>query len=416
MKKNNEVELFGLCLVLGIGTVVAGGDGVQVLGYGLSTLGASMLGFSLINNANPYNNLFRALKLEINDRVPKFLERKETNYGYCLTFRLLAGMSTDDFEKKKLAIEQHLNRKIEITYNNWRIFIKVYEKQLEELIPYEFSKCKGILEFNIGKVLGDKTLNLDLEKAVHLLIAGETGSGKSTLVRSIITNIVLSRRKVSLHLIDLKNGAEFNLFRKSNIVKTFSRNIDEAEVVLENLIEEVNKRYDLFFENDVVDIREYNKLKNIKKLDYQICIIDEFADLQNEKGSISSVEVLAAKARACGVHLIISTQRPDSKILNGRIKANIPCVIGLKTMNSLNSRIIIDEDGLEKLRGRGHGLLRYGNLTEFQSMFLEVVKARELIKHTYIEKEIKREVKEEIGKLDNLDFIKDLGVDIDDSN
>src|SRR5699024_9828369 len=129
----------------------------------------------------------------------------------------------------------------------------------------------------------------------------------------------------------MKNGAEFNIFKDCNIVESFSRNIEEAYYTLKSLIDEVDSRYDTFFENDVVNIQEYNKLKNIKKLNYQIVIIDEFADLAYEKDAIHTLETLASKSRASGIYLIISTQRPDAQIVNGRIKANFPCTIGLKT-------------------------------------------------------------------------------------
>ncbi|MBS4538233.1 DNA translocase FtsK [Clostridium sp. D2Q-11] len=218
-------------------------------------------------------------------------------------------------------------------------------------------------------------------------MAGETGSGKSTLLRSIITNLILNGKynRYELHLIDLKNGAEFNVFRKSKYVKSFSRTIEDAEKILNKLIIEVDDRYDKFFKNDCVDIQEYNK-KYRSKMKYKIIIIDEFADLQNEKDSIQILETLAAKARACGIHLIISTQRPDAKVLNGRIKANVPSVIGLKTMNEINSRIIIDHSGLEELKGMGHGIYKFDKEIEFQSMNISSGTARDLIKHTYINK------------------------------
>ncbi len=398
MKDKENLALCGGCVGLGIATVILGSSDINWLGYTLGAVGGATGMVEVIRGRNPYRRLFENLKLSVGDIIPRYLGKRKTDYGYQITLSLPAGLSTKDFEKNKLEIEQYLNKKIDIEYANHRIYMKVYEKELEKLIPYEFAKCKGMLEFNIGAVFGEKSITLDLEKVVHLLIAGETGSGKSTLVRSILTSIILSNRKVTLHLIDLKGGIEFNVFRKCKMVKSFSRNIEEAESVLNKLLIEVDRRYELFYENDIVDIKEYNSTKGLRKLNYEIVVIDEFADLQDEKGSISAVETLAAKARACGIHLIISTQRPDAKILNGRIKANVPGIIGLKTMNSLNSRIIIDEDGLEKLRGQGHGLLKYGELTEFQSMFLTPKSAKELVKHTYVEKVIKEKKKEVMKK------------------
>lgn len=407
-RKANELSIFAGCLALGIATLTFGSNNVEWLGYGLTTLGGATTLLDTINKANPYKRLFENLNLHVGKVIPKYIRKRKTDYGYCVTLSLPPGLSTKDFDKHRLAIEQYLNKKIDIEYVNHRVFLKVFEKELDTSLIYEFTENKNILEFTIGVTFGGKIVKVDLEKAVHLLVAGETGSGKSTLLRGILTNIILANKRVSLHLIDLKNGAEFNVFRKCKVVKSFSRTIEEADIILSKLLIEVDRRYDLFYENNVVDIREYNNIKGFRKLDYQVVVIDEFADLQDEKGSISAVETLAAKARACGIHLIISTQRPDAKILNGRIKANVPGVIGLKTMNGLNSRIIIDAEGLEKLRGKGHGLLKYGEFTEFQSMFLSTKDARELIKDTYVEKTIKEKKKEIIGEVSNLDFIKGL--------
>ena len=285
--KDNKKENFTLyagCFGLGIATVMLGSSDINWLGYTLGAVGGVAATFDTFGSKHPYKKLFENLKLSVGDVIPKYLGKKKTEYGYQVTLSLPPGLSTKDFEKNKLEIEQYLNKKIDIEYANHRIYMKVYEKELEKLIPYEFVKCKGILEFNIGAVFGEKSITLDLEKVVHLLIAGETGSGKSTLIRSILTSIILSNKKVSLHLIDLKNGAEFNLFRKCKMGKAFSRTIEEADVVLSTMLIEVDRRYDLFYENEVVDIREYNSTKGLRKLNYEIVVIDEFADLQDEKG------------------------------------------------------------------------------------------------------------------------------------
>ncbi|MGJ0846605.1 FtsK/SpoIIIE domain-containing protein [Tissierella praeacuta] len=402
-----SAELCGLMLASGVAVIKI--MNMPFIGYSISGLGVILMASKMLNHINPYKKLFENLKISINEETPKLIEKIATTYGYSLRFNLPVGLSSHDFIKNQLAIEEYLNRKVEIEYKNHNVFIKVFEKELDKNIPYEFIKCKRPLEFAIGKKVNGNFVTIDLEKMIHLLIAAETGGGKSTLLRSIITSIILSNRKIGLHLIDLKNGAEFNVFRKSSAVKSFSRNTDEAENVLNKLTNEVNRRYDLFFENDVVDIKGYNKLKNKKKLDYQIVIVDEYADLQNERESTKAIEILAAKARACGIHLIISTQRPDKEVVNGRIKANIPTVIGLKTMNEINSRIIIDQKGLETLRGRGHAILKHTELTEFQSMQIEIEDVKRLIAHTYRDKSKDDEnIKKNYGKIVNFDFLEML--------
>ena len=409
--KGKEYDLdVTLSAVIG-GMAIAKLGGMEALGYVVASVGCLSTMVEVKRLFNPYKALFENLNIKAGNQVPRYIKKRKADYGYIATFSLPYGLSTNDFENKKLAIEQYLNKRIEISYNNYRMFMKVFETELEKSPKYNIPEVgKKVLEFPIGIGYG-KNIKVDLQEIVHLLIAGETGSGKSTLLRGIITSLILNR-KVELHLIDLKNGVEFNVFRKCKQVKTFSRNIDEAEEVLFDLLLEVERRYDLFYENNVVDIKEFNQLKNIRRLGYKAVIVDEFADLQDEKGSISAIERLAAKARACGIHLIIATQRPDAKILNGRIKANIPGIIGLKTMNELNSRIIIDDSGLEKLRGQGHGYFKFASLTEFQAYFLTVEEARDLIKHTYIDK-IKKTVappQEPIinGVLKDISFIKDM--------
>jgi S-DNA-T family DNA segregation ATPase FtsK/SpoIIIE len=103
---------------------------------------------------------------------------------------------------------------------------------------------------------------------------------------------------------------------------------------------------------------------------------------------MNMIEYIARKARAVGIHLILSTQRPDKDILNGKIKANIGNILGLKTTTQVNSRIIIDTEGLESLRGFGHGIFKSagGEYTEIQSMLIEPEQAKKLIKHTFEQK------------------------------
>lgn len=414
-KEISLVELGTAALVVGACSSVFSLGSIGVLMYGL---GASCYAYNILSNkGSTYKKLWTNTGLINKDgAMPLLINKRKREFGYDLVFTLPTGLSTEDFEKNKKAIEQHLDKRIEINYANKKLIISVYEKELQSEYPYEVIETKNITDLVIGYGFSGKPEIVDLSECPHMLIAGESGSGKSTALRSIITTLILTKniKDLELHLVDMKRGAEFNLFKKCEIVKSFSRTKEEALEELMLISDEVDRRYNLFYENDCVDIKEYNQRFRNRKLKYKIVIIDEFADLQEEKESQMIIEELSAKARACGIHIIISTQRPDAKILNGRIKANIPTVLGLKTMNSTNSRIIIDESGLEDLRGKGHGILIHKGKTEIQAMNLSPQQARNLLQPLYkkesgiIKMQKKEKAQEKTGEIKDFGFLKSL--------
>lgn len=419
---------YGL-LMAGMSSLVFGSTIAEVLSsssivsIGFQTIGiGSILLHYLSKFDTKWEKLFKNtglyIKGEDKDVFPNLVSKKKTKYGYLLQFQCLEGITSNKFIKNQLAIEEMLNCKVDISYHNNFIFIKVYKKPLKTNYPFEKIKINGALTLTLGySYKGLEAVNLSKGEP-HCLIAGETGAGKSTLLRGILTNIVLNYdpKKLEIHLIDLKEGVELGIFKKCGIVKSFSKNKDEAEKTLYRLLAEVKRRYNLFYVNDCVDIVEYNKKFKRKKLNRKLVVIDEYSLLKNEKNSTSVINELAAIARACGVHLILCTQRPSAKVIDGDIKANIPLIIGLKTMNELNSRIVIDERGLEDLRGHGHGIIRAnGEKIEFQSMNISPGTARDLLK-PYYKKEIIRIEKVKVnqvkpkntGEVENFDFLKVL--------
>ncbi|MDU6263738.1 MAG: FtsK/SpoIIIE domain-containing protein [Anaerocolumna aminovalerica] len=404
-KKDNKESLIYTCTytIIGGALISAMYTPWAIAGNLLISGGFMAMAYSAVN-WTPFDRLFRNLGLGIDGAYPFPKGKEKTDCSTIYRFTLPCGLCLKDFDDNKDAIEQHLGRDIEIKYTYKEIQIEVFKDKMKTLYDYEPFAIDGDVPVIIGYDRKGNLVSCDLANVEpHMLIAGETGGGKSTSLRSIITNFIL-KSKVKLHLVDLKNGAEFNLFQKSSHVETFCRNIKETENLLMNLSIEVDRRYDLFYENDVKDIKEYNKKFKHKKLDYQVLIIDEFADLQGNKNCMAILEELGRKARACGIHLILSTQRPDHKVLTGPIKANISVILGLKTLNSTNSQIIINEPGLEKLRGQGHGIFKRGNKVEIQAPYLDTDKARDLIKHTFVE----RKAKTESTEIKNFDFLEVL--------
>lgn len=347
--------------------------------FWINTLYLTGIG-SIVYHVADKNRRYRKLWEGIGfKQFPHLKEKKITSYGYCLRFTLPPGMSTKDLEDHKEAIEQYLGNDIQIKRVGRNTLIEVYSNKLDTNYEFELIETKG-LKIPIGFSF-NKIVYVDLKEAIHILLAGQTDSGKSTLLRLIITYLILMK-DVDLYLVDMKQGVEFKMFEP--YVEKVTNTIQSSKELVKKIRQEVNRRNRLFVKKNCIDIYEYNKKVKNNKLRHIVLVVDEFSELRydNKKdGSIPVFEQLAALARNTGIHLIIATQRPESNIITGLLKANFPTIIGLKTLNELNSRIIIDHSGLEKLRGRGHGILQIkGQETEFQAMNLPSNEAKKLLK------------------------------------
>jgi S-DNA-T family DNA segregation ATPase FtsK/SpoIIIE len=336
-----------------------------------------------------FDLVFRELGLGTDTRYPIMKSKKKYSHSITYKFTLPPGLTTDDFIKKQIAIEQHIGKKINIEYINKGLFIiEEYTMNAIPFYDYEPIELKGNVPIVTGKDRKGNYICFDLAEGTepHLLLAGSTGCGKTTAIHSIITNIILFTN-VNLHLIDLKHGASFNVYKKSSHVKSFADTLEKAEKVLKSINEEIETRYQKMARNGFSDIQSYNKRHKSNPMTYELLVLDEMIDLTHRNDLLEQLEIISAKARGCGIHAIYSTQRPDKDVLNGRIKSNVTNVLGMRTKDSINSRIIIDTDGLEKLNGKGHGLFsRLGDITEIQTPYIDTAKVKTLISHTYISK------------------------------
>ena len=215
-------------------------------------------------------------------------------------------------------------------------------------------------------------------EACHLLVGGQTGSGKSEFLRQLLCSLALSSTPDDLQLavVDPKM-TDYQDFNGSPYLMTPVVDHMEAAVrVLTRLVDEMQERYRLFKEAGVKNLTEYNASAGVEKRPRIILVFDEFADAMMEKELKQDLEIsvkrLGGKARAAGIHLIIATQTPRKEVVTGLIKANLPCRIALQVANGMESGIILDEVGAEKLLGRGDLLAKWaGKFLRLQSPFAD---------------------------------------------
>lgn len=224
---------------------------------------------------------------------------------------------------------------------------------------------KHPLSVAFGKDISGNVIQADFDEFPHLLVAGTTGSGKSIYIHSIIATLIMrvSPDDLKIVLVDPKK-VEMTKYRDMpHLLCPIITEAEKAKVMLSKLVEEMNKRYETFGNNgEVSNIKQYNewaKENGADPMPFIIVVLDEYADLVDTCKEISQPVVsIAQKARAAGIHLLISTQRPSTNVITGVIKGNLPTHVALMTSNYTDSMTIIGEGGAETLLGKGDMLVQ----------------------------------------------------------
>lgn len=304
----------------------------------------------------------------------------------------------------------------------------IYLKDILE--SKEMKKMTSKLAIGLGKDISGKPMVADLGEMPHLLIAGATGSGKSVCVNTIINSILFrtTPEDARFILIDPKRIELSGYQGIPHLIQDVVTNNDDALMALEWGVREMEKRYELLQKYKVKSLKAYNK--KIKKLNnnkdeekiedrplpYIIIIVDELADLMMSVGREVERPItrLAQMARAIGIHLILATQRPSIKVITGIIKANFPSRIAFKVSTKIDSRVIIDANGAERLLGRGDSLFiapGSGNPVRIHGAFIEPEEVHEVVDYLKTQPKPKDEIKiieEQAPILSQLDFDDEL--------
>lgn len=321
----------------------------------------------------------------------------------------------NNFIKNQETICQKLNG-----VNNLEIFhlqedgymcLRTLENEMPP-VEFELSATNPFL-VPIGVSIDNEVVYWDMKADPHGIIVGTTGCGKTSLVHMIINHLIVNLQCPPMFLIDLKKGAEFARYENIRNVIGYAEELDSAKQVIAQVNAYAEARYDYLKSKGYSNYYEYieEHPEDISCCQFYF-IVDEFADLMSlpkKKNEIPPIEILVGisrKIRAAGGHLLIATQKPTADSIPPTLKANCSFVAGFKVINAHNSRIVLEEEGLELLPPRHAICLLNGNKVRMRTMQYNKETGRQVIatNRMTIEEEIEKEDQQTIAKEDVLDY------------
>ncbi|HDX9654742.1 TPA: DNA translocase FtsK [Bacillus wiedmannii] len=321
---------------------------------------------------------FTDLKVHI---YPEIRSIKIMDYAE-IVFTIPRGMNPEDVKRKEYVFKQYLSDRAELEAGTLKFVIRIFPNEIQNVL-YDYHSFP-IKNEKLPVVCGINKFNqytiYDMVEHPHLLIAGTTGSGKSTQIRSILATLIQHKTPEQLHLYlcDLKKS-EFHLFQKVQHVKSTTYTADSLYPVLVKLKKEMEKRGEILNQNGYSHI---DQLPKNKKLPYIVVCIDEYPLLQHKKNITDIVEEISSIGRTNGILLILSMQRPDSKVIDGKIKNNLNVTMGFRCKNAINANVM-DCPGAEKIpkTAKGRMILNFDTLETIQAPFLSEDKTKLILKN-----------------------------------
>lgn len=331
-----------------------------------------------------FENKNISVKVEGGTLRPVYINSERFEWGMRYLYNLPNGISSEEIKNLSKVISEGLRREISITFNEYTI-IDVFD----EVLPTEIELDENLItthDYKVNLGINEQRENVVYDfngKFSHLLIAGISGGGKSTVVHSILTQLSLKEKPPILYISDLKEGVELGIFEGMAHVKGFVTELKDLDTMLELVVFEMKQRYQIM------------KEKGLRKWKGEpvIVVMDELIDIKiNNKGDTDGIKKLKqrikykftqinSKGRAAKVYTLAATQRPDAEVIDGIIKTNISTTLAFKTRDATQSLIVMDSNksaNLPYIPGRGY--LQQSDDMLIQTYYLSEEKESELLK------------------------------------
>ena len=323
-------------------------------------------------------------------RLPHLRRREKFPWGLRLWYKMPIGLSVGMFEDKREQFEAALDAEVNFAFRGGLLRVDILPGTIPAKAAFDVPEMEGELPFAVG-IGREGLITADLTSCPHLLVAGQTGAGKSNFLHTLVA--CLLQTDAVLHIIDLKR-VEFSYLKKHvNVKYTLAGAIE----TLEFLTAEMHRRMAFLDRAEYVSAKEWRAENSGEVLPYHVLIVDEFSQLcpvlAKEKADRESrtyahklLVDLICLARSLGIHIVIATQRPDADILPGQLKANIPATICFKVRSEVNSRICLDNNRASLLPSPaelpGRAIWQHETEREVQTLFLPLAAARAGLKFT----------------------------------
>ncbi|MET1134760.1 FtsK/SpoIIIE domain-containing protein [Bacillus subtilis] len=314
-------------------------------------------------------------------RYPKIHDVDINEERMRYVFTLLNGMDPKEIAKKEFVFRQVFGRNVELSGDLKRYVLTVYSAEMPAVLRYDFVEIQPVIErHKLGIIAGKdrhgRYVSFDLLTQPHILIAGETGSGKSTQLRSILTTLIKQNRpdRMQLYLADCKKS-EFHVFRKVEHVQCVLTSAEDIRRMLRSIKRELDERSNL---TEQFEISHIDELPDAQRRPYIVVCIDEFLLLRKDAEIMDVLAELVAIGRTLGVFAILSMQRPNAKTLDTTIRANLTVSMGFKLRDITEARIV-NTPGAEKLDVSGRFIMAADKTYELQAPYLEMNEAKALL-------------------------------------